>query len=71
MTRDYTDYMNMTPTELAALAAEVAAGNAIILALAHQLEALDQMVDDLTIERDDAELRAESWRAKARAAVRK
>ena len=34
--RDYTDFMNMTPTELAAYARDVA-GNDLVLALAHQL----------------------------------
>lgn len=70
MTRDYTDYMNMTPAELAQHARDHAAGNDLVLALAHQLETEARQVDLLTIERDDAERSADAWRSKAHAVQR-
>ena len=42
MTRDYTDFMNMTPNDLAMYAYEHADGNELILALADLLDAVVQ-----------------------------
>ena len=40
MTRDYTDFMNMTPNDLAMYAYEHADGNELIMALADLLDAV-------------------------------
>ena len=73
MTRDYTDFMNMTPEELAAYALEHARGNDLMLALAHQLQGCADVYDAndrLTAELADAERRADSWREEAQAIQR-
>ena len=40
MTRDYTDFMNMTPNDLAQYARENASGNDLVQALADMLDAI-------------------------------
>lgn len=70
--RDYTDFMNMTPTKLAAYARDVA-GNDLVLALAHQLETQATeagKIEGLQAELEDAEYRADSWREEAQAIQR-
>ena len=47
MTRDYTDFMNMTPNDLAMYAYEHADGNELILALADLLDAVVQECNEL------------------------
>ena len=47
MTRDYTDFMNMTPNDLAMYAYEHADGNELIMALADLLDAVVQECNEL------------------------
>ena len=77
MTRDYTDFMNMTGEDLARYAYEHANGNELIMALADKLADLDALIN--LLERDtaglqsdlaDAERRADSWRDEAQAVWR-
>ena len=77
MTRDYTDFMNMTGEDLARYAYEHANGNELIMALADKLADLDALIN--LLERDtaglqsdleDAERRADSWRDEAQAVQR-
>ena len=73
MTRDYTDFMNMTPEELAAYALERASNNDLLLAMAHQLQGCADAYDvndRLTAELADAERRADGWREEAQAVQR-
>ena len=77
MTRDYTDFMNMTGEKLARYAYEHAHGNELIMALADQLADLSALADQLDrtnaeLQSDlaDAERRADSWRDEAQAVQR-
>ena len=77
MTRDYTDFMNMTGENLAKYAYEQANGNELIMALADQLadlsaltDALDRANANLQSDLADAERRADSWRDEAQAVQR-
>ena len=77
MTRDYTDFMNMTGEKLARYAYEHAHGNELIMALADQLadlsalaDALDRTNVELQSDLEDAERRADSWRDEAQAVQR-
>ena len=77
MTRDYTDFMNMTGEDLARYAYEHAHGNELIMALADQLADLDALINQLEsanagLQSDlvDAERRADSWRDEAQAVQR-
>lgn len=73
MIRDYTDFMNMTAQELAAYACDHATGNALVLALAHQLETQAELADKIdALQRDleAAEDRADQWREEAQAIQR-
>ena len=47
MTRDYTDFMNMTPNDLAMYAYEHADGNELIMALADLLDAVVKECNEL------------------------
>jgi hypothetical protein len=70
--RDYTDFMAMTPDELAAYARDVA-GNDLVLALAHQLEtetAEAVQAARLREELEEAEARATMWQEECRALQR-
>lgn len=77
MTRDYTDFMNMTGENLAKYAYEHANGNELIMALADQLADLDALINQLESanvglqsDLEDAERRADSWRDEAQAVQR-
>ena len=77
MTRDYTDFMNMTGENLAKYACEHANGNELIMALADQLADLDALINQLESanaglqsDLEDAERRADSWRDEAQAVQR-
>ena len=77
MTRDYTDFMNMTGENLAKYAYEHANGNELIMALADQLADLDALINQLEsanagLQSDlaVAERRADSWRDEAQAVQR-
>ena len=77
MTRDYTDFMNMTGENLAKYAYEHAHGNELIMALADQLadlsaltDALDRTNVELQSDLEDAERRADNWRDEAQAVQR-
>ena len=73
MTRDYTDFMNMTGENLAKYAYEHANGNELIMALADQLADLSALADALdraNADLQDAERRADSWRDEAQAVQR-
>ena len=77
MTRDYTDFMNMTGEDLARYAYEHAHGNELIMALADQLAdlsalavALDRANVELQSDLEDAERRADIWRDEAQAVQR-
>ena len=77
MTRDYTDFMNMTGENLAKYAYEHANGNELIMALAAQLADLDALINQLESanaglqsDLEDAERRADSWRDEAQAVQR-
>ena len=77
MTRDYTDFMNMTGEDLARYAYEHANGNELIMALADQLADLDALINQLESanaglqsDLEDAERRADSWRDEAQAVQR-
>ena len=77
MTRDYTDFMNMTGEKLARYAYEHAHGNELIMALADKLADLDALINllerdtaDLQSDLADAERRADSWREEAQAIQR-
>ena len=77
MTRDYTDFMNMTGENLAKHAYEHANGNELIMALADQLADLDALINQLESanaglqsDLEDAERRADSWRDEAQAVQR-
>ena len=77
MTRDYTDFMNMTGKNLAKYAYEHANGNELIMALADQLADLDALINQLESanaglqsDLEDAERRADSWRDEAQAVQR-
>lgn len=77
MTRDYTDFMNMTGENLARYAYEHANGNELIMALADQLADLDALINqlesanvELQSDLEDAERRADSWRDEAQAVQR-
>ena len=77
MTRDYTDFMNMTGENLARYAYEHANGNELIMALADQLADLDALINQLESanaglqsDLEDAERRADSWRDEAQAVQR-
>ena len=77
MTRDYTDFMNMTGEKLAKYTYEHANGNELIMALADQLADLSALMDALetanaSLQSDlqDAERRADSWRDEAQAVQR-
>ena len=50
--RDYFDFINMTPAELAAYACDVA-GNDLMLALAHQLETQARLAAEAEHLRED------------------
>ena len=77
MTRDYTDFMNMTGENLAKYAYEHANGNELIMALADKLADLDALINllerdtaDLQSDLADAERRADSWRDETQAVQR-
>ena len=77
MTRDYTDFMNMTGENLAKYAYEHANGNELIMALADQLADLDALINQLESanaglqsDLEDAERRADTWRDEAQAVQR-
>lgn len=73
MTRDYTDFMNMTANDLAQYARENANGNDLLDALADMLDATVEecnQLEDRVNELADAERRAESWREEAMAIQR-
>ena len=77
MTRDYTDFMNMTGENLAKYAYEHANGNELIMALADQLadlsalaDALDRANVGLQSDLEVAIRRADSWRDEAQAVQR-
>ena len=77
MTRDYTDFMNMTGENLARYAYEHANGNELIMALADQLADLDALINQLESanaglqsDLEDAERRADTWRDEAQAIQR-
>ena len=77
MTRDYTDFINMTGENLARYAYEHANGNELIMALADQLADLDALINQLESanaglqsDLEDAERRADSWRDEAQAVQR-
>ena len=70
--RDYTDLMNMTPAKLVAYALE-RAGNDLVLALAHQLDAEAAEAAQaarLREELEEAEQRATMWQEECRALQR-
>lgn len=75
--RDYTDFMNMTPTELVAHALDCAKlgtlSTALVEALALQLDTAHGIaleVERLQEDLEDAEYRADSWREEAQAIQR-
>ena len=70
--RDYTDLMNMTPAELVTYALE-RAGNDLMLALAHQLEAEAAeavQAAHLREELEEAKQRVTMWQEECRALQR-
>ena len=73
MMRDYTDFMNMTPNDLAQYARENANGSDLIQALADLLDAVVQecnTLEDRNSELADAERRVEGWREETMAVQR-
>ncbi len=73
MMRDYTDFMNMTPNDLAQYARENANGSDLIQALADLLDAVVQecnVLEERVHELADAERRADAWRDEAQAIQR-
>ena len=68
MTRDYTDFMNMTPNDLAMYAYEHADGNELIMALADLLDAAVQecnewedRANELTVQVQELEDARDEW----------
>lgn len=73
MMRDYTDFMNMTPNDLAQYARENANGSDLIQALADLLDAVVQecnALEERAHDLADAERRADMWRDEAQAIQR-
>ena len=68
MTRDYTDFMNMTPNDLAQYAYEHANGNDLIMALADKLADVTQecnewedRVSELRVQVEELEDARDEW----------
>ena len=68
MTRDYTDFMNMTPNDLAMYAYEHADGNELIMALADMLDAVvkecngwEDRASELTVQVQELEDARDEW----------
>ena len=68
MTRDYTDFMNMTPNDLAMYAYEHADGNELIMALADLLDAVvkecnewEDRASELTVQVQELEDARDEW----------
>ena len=76
MTRDYTNFMNMTPAELAAYARDHYRDTysedkqPLLLALAHQLETEAAVADGLAADLDETQRQLDQWREECRALQR-